>query len=644
MRINLKHIWQRFLGLLRLSPLSLAEKCRLTFGAAVVFILALALLLPYIWMGQLTKKNLLDTGRARSQALLDRHFQLKGPGEGPRYAGTQTTLPALDNTGQVCDVNDPEMRWIRFAKENEALPKAAGGGPPWGSQKQLQQLTDEQIETIEYLKAEEDRNDDISFVKKSGVRHSNYIRIFRATESCITCHNPQGSASPFSENEPIGTVVIQSRGLGSEIAKTTLLNRVWIIVAGLIAGTGAIVVFYWITQRVILRPIRQLRALANNIAEGNLDIRSSIKTGDEYEKLANAFNNMLDGLLATQEKLRQANKQLDAKIAELSERNIELFKANKVKSEFLANISHEFRTPLNAILGFAQVLRESADRPPKARAIKAGSQLRGSPADGGLKNEKAQRYAENIITSGNRLLNMVNDLLDLAKTQAGKMELHIEKTSVASLLKALVSSVSLLTKKKKIKVKLQVDPGLPPLVTDTGKVQQILYNFLSNAIKFTPPRGRIEIRAGSSPLPRETGPEPRFVRIAVTDTGPGIAEADKEKIFEKFRQADGSITRESTGSGLGLAISTELAAMLAGTIGMESECGKGSTFWLDIPITLTKEDGSEPGPHSRNNANGTRSHFAGSQTQKNAFNVPAKSRETRSFPLRGDRSQENQTA
>ena len=565
MRINLKHIWQRFLGLLRLSPLSLAEKCRLTFGAAVVFILALALLLPYIWMGQLTKKGLLDTGRARSQALLDRHFQLKGPAE--------TALPALDNTGQVIDVNEPETRWIRFAKENEVGPlagriKTADDRPPLGFQEQLQQLTDEQQETIEYLKAEEDRNDDISFVKKGGARHSNYIRIFRATESCITCHNPQGLASPFSKNEPIGAVVIQSRGLGSEVAKTTLLNRVWIIVAGLIAGTGAIVAFYWITQRVILRPIRQLRALANNVTEGNLDIRSSIKTGDEYEKLANAFNNMLDGLLATQEKLRQANKQLDAKIAELSERNIELFKANKVKSEFLANISHEFRTPLNAILGFAQVLRESARK----------SQI----ANG-------KRYAENIITSGNRLLNMVNDLLDLAKTQAGKMELHIEKTSVASLLKTLVSSFSLLTKERKIKVKLQVAPDLPPLKTDTGKVQQILYNFLSNAIKFTPPRGRIEIRAGSSPAPRETGPEPRFVRIAVTDTGPGIAEADKEKIFEKFRQADGSITRESTGSGLGLAISTELAAMLAGSIGMESECGKGSTFWLDIPITLTKE-------------------------------------------------------
>lgn len=595
MRINLKNIWQKLLMLLRLSPLSLAKKCRLTFGAAVVFILTIALLLPYIWMGQLIKKNLLDTGRARSQAMLDRHFQLKDP--------AQTTLPALDNIGLVMDVNDPDMRWIRFTKDDESSRLAGSQNKP-----AYDELTEETSQLIESLKADQARNDNILLRKKDGIIQSNYVRIFRATDNCISCHNPQGSAGAFSLNEPIGTVLIRFRGIGSEISKTIFMNRVWVIVAGLIGGIGAIVVFYWITQRVILRPIRQLRALANNVAEGNLNIRSAIKTGDEYEKLANAFNNMLDGLQAAQEKLRQANKQLDAKIAELSERNIELFKANKVKGDFLANISHEFRTPLNAILGFAQVLREKP-------------QL--------LKKDKVQRYAENIVSSGNSLLNMINDLLDLAKTQAGKMELHIEKTSIQQLCKALVSSFSLLVKEKKIKIKLLVDSDIPVLSTDTGKVQQILYNFLSNAVKFTLPRGRIEIRAGT-PFHRppyvakwepdssgrsqpehdkraDEGPRPwppagelavrrtpyggtqKTVRIAVSDTGCGIAESDREKIFEKFRQVDGSITRESTGTGLGLTICTELAAMLAGSVGLESELGKGSTFWLDIPVTLTKE-------------------------------------------------------
>jgi len=191
---------------------------------------------------------------------------------------------------------------------------------------------------------------------------------------------------------------------------------------------------------------------------------------------------------------------------------------------------------------------------------------------------------------------MIKDLLDLAKTQAGKMELHIEKTTAGELVKAAVASFSLQTKKKKIKVKVLTDSELPPLMTDAGKVQQILYNFLSNAVKFTPERGRIEIRAGFTPLenskidsPQRTTPASRMVRIAVTDTGCGIAQVDREKIFEKFRQVDGSITRGSTGSGLGLTISKELAVMLAGSIGLESEVGKSSTFWLDIPVTLDKE-------------------------------------------------------
>ena len=538
MRVNLKHIQLKLLELLKLSPLSLAEKCRVAFGAAVIFILALALLLPYIWMGQLVKKASLDAGRAKAEMLLTRHFQMRDISDTP--------LAPLDNSGAVADANNQEIWWVRLKKENE---------------NQLQQLTSEQREKIDSLIAENTRTDSLVLEKKDGVLHSNYTRIFRATDTCISCHNPQGSAGAFSQNEPIGALLVSSGRTGSELSRIALLNRVWIIIAGLIAGTGAIVAFYIITQRVILSPIRQLRALATNVTDGNLDIRSSIKTGDEYEKLANAFNNMLDGLQVSQEKLRQANRQLDAKIAELSERNIELFKANKIKSEFLANMSHEFRTPLNAILGFAEILRENPS---------------------GLNDAKQKRYAENIITGGKRLLNMINDLLDLAKTEAGKMKLHIETTSVQTLCKQLILSFSLLAKNKKIKIKLTLDNTIPELTTDAGKVQQILSNFLSNAIKFTPEYGRIEIQAIML--------DEKHIRLSVSDTGCGIAESDREKIFEKFRQVDGSITRESTGSGLGLAICKELAALIAGNISLESEPGNGSKFRLDMPINLSGDE------------------------------------------------------
>ncbi len=534
MRKQINRIWHRILVFLHLSPLSLAEKCRLSFGAAVVFVLTLALLIPYIWMGQLAKKSLLDSGSAKAEVLQSRHFQTRIVEGG---------LVRLNSKGLPADVNDPAVMWVRFdGKEEEALGK----------------LDEDERELVDELRGDEETEHRL-LVSTTNDDQSLYVRIVRASEGCISCHNPQsGPGGAFARNEPIGAVLV--RQSASELGKTIILNRVWVIAAGLIAGAGAIVAFYVITQRVILRPIRQLRGLANNVAEGNLDIRSAIKTRDEYEKLSESFNGMLDALQASQEKLRKTNRQLDEKIAELSERNIELFKANKIKGEFLANISHEFRTPLNAILGFAQLLREKA---------------------GGGNREKNQRYAENIVAGGKRLLNMINDLLDLAKTEAGKMTLHVEPTSLAELCKGLAASFSLLTKDKKIKVRLSVDEGIPTLATDGGKVQQILYNFVSNAVKFTEPKGRIEIRANMT--------DDRHVRIAVSDTGCGIAPSDREKIFEKFRQADGSLTRGSTGSGLGLAISKELAAMLAGSIGLESEPGKGSTFWLDIPITLSPE-------------------------------------------------------
>jgi two-component system, NarL family, sensor histidine kinase BarA len=525
---------------LRLSPLSLAVKCQIMFGLAVVLTLVLALILPYIWMQQLVKKGYLDTERARSELLFAQHFQNNT---------ANATITPLDGTGRVIDPNNPLIRWIRFTNDKIL------------EQEQVKKLKSNLHENIKELLEEKNKNDIIKFQKIDGVHTCSYVRLLRATDNCMNCHNGQGPAAKFSQNEMIGAIITQHPV--SEIIDTTLLNWVWLTTAGLIAGTGAIIAFYWITQRVILRPIRQLRGMANNVAEGNLNIRSQIKTGDEYEKLADAFNHMLDGLQEAQEKLRNVNTQLDSKISELSQRNIELFKANKIKSEFLANISHEFRTPLNAILGFAQVLKDKH-----------------SDA-GGLSKDKAQRYADNIITGGNRLLNMITDLLELAKTRAGKIELHIDKASISQLIDAAVSSFSLETKKKKIKVNVIVDENLPLLVSDAGKVQQIIFNFLSNAVKFTPAKGRIEIRASIK--------DDKTLRVSVTDNGCGIAEQDKERIFEKFVTADASLTRESSGTGLGLAICAELAVLLAGSIGVESKLGEGSTFWFEIPFTLIKE-------------------------------------------------------
>jgi signal transduction histidine kinase len=515
---------------LQLKPLSLAGKCRLQFGAAVLFSLTLALLVPYFWMNKLAEKSVLDSGRAVSQGVYEQHFRIP--------ALHDEALPRLDDSGSIRGQGDSVIQWYRLDKESQPVT----------------QFDSETRENFSLLQKDE-TTDDLAWIShRSTFPHNMYLRLVRANEKCLVCHNSQGSANPFNKNQPVGVLLVQSSA--DEFPRTMLLNRLWIIVAGLLAATGAMVAFYTITQRVILRPIRQLRAMVNNIAEGNYDVRSSIRTGDEYERLSDAFNHMLDNFMESQDKLQRANQQRDAKISQLSEKNIELFKANKLKSEFLANMSHEFRTPLNAILGFAELLRE-----------KPVTDV-----------EKSKRYAENILTSGRSLLLMINDLLDLAKAEAGKITLHLERTSIQQLCEGLSSFFLPLMEKKKLFLETEVDPQIPLVVTDAGKVQQVLYNLLSNAIKFTPEDGHITVRA--------IMPDDMSVRISVTDTGCGIPIEHQEKIFEKFRQLDGSITRLGDGTGLGLAICKQLTELLAGTIGLESRPGKGSTFWLEIPVNL----------------------------------------------------------
>ncbi|HSV27568.1 MAG TPA: ATP-binding protein [Sedimentisphaerales bacterium] len=536
MRIAIREKAARLLAIVSLSRMSLAGKCRVLFGSAVVLIIALALLIPYAWMTRLKSNVALDMGRGSVLLFYRNHFA----------PDADTGRVPLDETGAERTQPGQAVFWIDLRKEREPA-----------DQKLL--LSPRQDEAISTLRQNHDMTELAWLDSEGGVTYGNYIRIVRAADDCLRCHNPQGTASPFNRNEAVGAIVM--RTAAREIEKVALMNLIWVVVAGLLAGAGAIVVFYVIVQRVILSPIRQLRAIANNVADGNLDVRAGIATADEYEKLSSAFNHMLDSLQESQQQLRKANKELDTKIAELSDRNTDLFKANKLKSEFLANISHEFRTPLNAILGFAEILR---DKP--AADI-----------------DKNRRYAENIITSGRSLLTMINDLLDLAKAESGRIDLHLAPASITELCENMMIFFTPLAQKKLLSLHLHCDKDIPITKTDPGKVQQILYNYLSNAIKFTPEQGRIEIRATLTD-------DEKTIRIAVSDTGPGIAPEDHEKIFEKFRQIDGSITRQTTGTGLGLAISKELAKLINGTVGVKSQPAHGATFTLDIPVVPIEEE------------------------------------------------------
>lgn len=534
MRENLKYRIDSFLRKVKLRPDTVAGKCRLQFGLALVLILALALLIPYYWMDKLAEKSPLDTGSAITELLLSGHIYNHDK------LGRESSIGIISENEELGPLNPDSQRRVRWVRIKEDDPQL------------LAQLSQEQYEVLDMLKSDEAPSGYSWMEKKDGKPFRYYMQLVRAQDRCLRCHNSQGMAVPFNAGQEVGAVIYKTMDVNTE--NTRLMNQLFIVFAGLLAGLGAIIAVYVIIQRIILHPIRQLRALVNNISDGQMDARAAIKTGDEYQSLSGAFNDMLDGLEESQTKLRDANTQLDSKIVELSERNIELFKANKLKSEFLANMSHEFRTPLNAILGFADILKE-----------KPGEDV-----------DKSRRYADNIVRSGRSLLNMINDLLDLAKAEAGKLKLHISKTSIDELCNSLSIFFSPITEKQLIKVKVRIEEEIPIIETDAGKVQQILYNFFSNATKFTPEGGKILISAHML--------DEKTIRISVSDTGCGIPEDQLGSIFEKFRQIDGSITRNGAGTGLGLAISTELANLLAANVSVESKFGEGSTFHLDLPI------------------------------------------------------------
>jgi two-component system sensor histidine kinase BarA len=270
---------------------------------------------------------------------------------------------------------------------------------------------------------------------------------------------------------------------------------------------------------------------------------------------------MLVHLVQTQGELQEANTELDQKVDELAHLNMQLHEMNRLKGEFLANMSHELRTPLNSIIGFSEVLQS-------LEAL----------------NDKQKRYAQNIQKSGRVLLDMINDILDLAKMEAGKMEVRLSEFRIDAVIAAQCDMVRSLAEEKNIDLRTDVESDLPLLYQDQAKVQQILTNLLSNAIKFTPEGGRIVVGARTAPS--------GHIEFWVSDTGVGIPESEKEVIFEKFRQGTAvlgrdNLTREFSGTGLGLSIVKELSKLLGGEITVESELGKGSTFRVTIPQMRT---------------------------------------------------------
>ncbi len=301
---------------------------------------------------------------------------------------------------------------------------------------------------------------------------------------------------------------------------------------GVSAGTLVLALLLgFVLSWSLIGPIQQIDTRVAAIASGNFSGHVDVDNRDELGALGANVNRM-------NEELRRLYTELEA--------------ASRHKSEFLANMSHELRTPLNAIIGFSQVLREGM----------AGSV-----------NPKQMEYLDDITSSGNHLLSLINDVLDLSKVEAGQVELEVHPFSLREALERGVVMVRERATEDGVRVAFVADPEVDVVDGDERRIKQVIFNLLSNAVKFTPAGGEVDVTAT-----RVNGE----VRVSVADTGPGIAPEDRDRIFEEFQQSETGVGQRE-GTGLGLALSKRFVELHGGRIWLESELGRGSTFTFALP-------------------------------------------------------------
>jgi two-component system, NtrC family, sensor kinase len=368
--------------------------------------------------------------------------------------------------------------------------------------------------------------------------------------------------STWATVEPVGWKVFVEQPESAAFAPVR--GKIWrtalLLAAFLAAGIGLSVLL----ARHLVRPIKQMRTAAARIGAGAYDERIELDRRDELGGLADELNGMAASLhelvRGLEQRVEDRTQELQQALAELSQKGSQLEVASRHKSEFLANMSHELRTPLNAIIGFSQVLRQRLF---------------------GEINAKQEEYLDDILASGNHLLDLINDVLDLSKVEAGQVELDIATFSLREALERGVVMVRERATKNGVSVSLELAPDIDLVDGDERRVRQIVFNLLSNAVKFTPRDGSVVVASA-----REDGE----VLVSVTDTGPGIAVDDQERIFDEFQQTDAGV-QQREGTGLGLALSKRLVELHRGRIWVESRSGHGSRFVFTLPIDKAGRNG-----------------------------------------------------
>ncbi|HZV06412.1 MAG TPA: ATP-binding protein [Gemmataceae bacterium] len=549
--------FKRLLGEYRLE-----RKCLFLFGLFIVLLLTLSFWLYHQQTESLAYDQIKTACRVTVKEIVDRQLALVcWPSE------AEGKEPAADTQALEEAMNEFRDRWEHGQEHERPLPfkpKVDIFKPNATRSKDIPDST-----TLEKMKGfQNDPNlQEVNSLDLSSKRNTYYGAV-RAAASCLSCHRRRNA--DLHEGDLLAVLKIDVDTQPIEAGFHT--NRA--ILISFAFGTTFLIMLgsYLIVRYVIVKPVKHLKEVSDAISAGELNVRSEIQTGDEFEDLSHAFNRMLRNLVSMQDRLRKVNADLDRKVDELAQANMALYESNRLKSDFLATMSHELRTPLNSILGFSEVLQSS----------------------NGL-SEKQTRWVANIQSSGQQLLNLINDILDLAKIEAGKMQVRLVEFSIYDVCDGMLAMFRPMAEKKNIDLRGVFAPDIPLLRQDAVKVQQILSNLLSNAIKFTPEGGRVQLKAevdllgapaAGSSLQWNSG---GYIVLIVSDTGVGIAREEQELIFEKFRQAGNPLTRQHAGTGLGLSIVRELSKLLGGEVALQSELGRGSTFTVRLPLQLSEE-------------------------------------------------------